>query len=44
MTIEKTSNGYLITDIIDGYLVKKLFIFYSRKNAVQSFKKIYKLN
>jgi len=40
MTIEKNINGYwLITDIINGYFVKKVYGGYTKKEAIQLFKK-----
>lgn len=43
MHIEKitgvNSGGYRITDIIDGYYVSKLYIGYTRTEAIAQFKR-----
>lgn len=38
MTIEKTLNGILITDIMDGQLVKQIYQGYALKDAKKKFK------
>lgn len=39
MTIEKNHNGALIiTDIVKGYLFKRIFYGYSKKDAIKLFK------
>ena len=43
MTIEKQSNGsLLISDIVNGYYVKKVYYFYSKKEAMKLFKEYIK--
>ena len=40
MTIEKQGNKlYKITDIINGYLVSRVYYYYTRKQAIINFKK-----
>jgi hypothetical protein len=39
MIIERQGNGsILISDIIDGYWIKKVYYFYSKKEAVKLFR------
>lgn len=38
MTIEKTSQGIRITDIVKGEYISKHYIGYSKKEAVKRFK------
>lgn len=39
MTITKTQNGIYISDIINGYLVKRLYVGYTKREAKKLFKK-----
>jgi hypothetical protein len=40
MTIEKGNQGqWIVTDIINGYLVSKQFFGYNKKEAIKLFKK-----
>ena len=39
MTIERQGNGsLLISDIVNGYYVKKVYYFYSKKEAIKLFR------
>jgi hypothetical protein len=39
MTIERQHNGsLLISDIVNGYYVKKVYYFYSKKEAIKLFR------
>lgn len=39
MTIEKTMQGaWCISDIIDGYLVRKVYYFYTKREAIAAWK------
>ena len=39
MIIERQSNGsLLISDIVDGYWIKKVYYFYSKKEAIKLFR------
>lgn len=38
MTIEKTLQGYRISTMHQGYLITRLYIGYSKKEAIQQFK------
>jgi hypothetical protein len=39
MIIERQGNGsLLISDIVDGYWIKKVYYFYSKKEAVKLFR------
>lgn len=42
MTLIKQSNGFLISDIINNHYIKKLYIGYSKKQAVNNFKQFCK--
>ena len=43
MTIRKSFQGaWIISDIIDGYLVEKQYMFYTKKEAIRLFKENYK--
>jgi hypothetical protein len=41
MTIERTSPlaGYRLTDIINGYYVSRLYLGYTKREAIAKFKK-----
>jgi len=40
MSIKKNVNGYwIISDIIDGYRVQKIYIGYTKRKALSMFKK-----
>lgn len=34
MTIENNNGAFIITDIIKGFLFKRVYIFYSKREAV----------
>ena len=39
MTIDKNAEGaWRITDIVDGYLVTRVYYFYTKKEALKLFK------
>jgi hypothetical protein len=39
MIIERQGNGsLLISDIVDGYWIKKVYYFYSKKEAIKLFR------
>lgn len=39
MIVERQGNGsILISDIVDGYWIKKVYYFYSKKEAVKLFR------
>ena len=39
MIIERQGNGsLLISDIVDGYLLKQVYYFYSKKEAIKLFR------
>jgi hypothetical protein len=39
MTVERQHNGsLLISDIVNGYYVKKVYYFYSKKEAIKLFR------
>jgi hypothetical protein len=43
MTIERQGNGsLLISDIVNGYYVKKVYYFYSKKEAIKLFREYIK--
>jgi hypothetical protein len=43
MIIERQGNGsLLISDIVDGYLLKQVYYFYSKREAIKLFKNIKK--
>ena len=43
MIIERQSNGsLLISDIVDGYLLKQVYYFYSKREAIKLFKNLKK--
>jgi len=43
MTVEKQHNGsFLISDIVNGYYVKKVYYFYSKKEAMKLFREYIK--
>jgi hypothetical protein len=43
MTIERQHNGsLLISDIVNGYYVKKVYYFYSKKEAMKLFREYIK--
>jgi rRNA processing protein Krr1/Pno1 len=43
MTVERQSNGsLLISDIVNGYHVKKVYYFYSKKEAMKLFREYIK--
>jgi hypothetical protein len=43
MTVERQSNGsLLISDIVNGYYVKKVYYFYSKKEAMKLFREYIK--
>ena len=43
MTIERQHNGsLLISDIVNGYYVKKVYYFYSKKEAMKLFREYLK--
>lgn len=42
MTIEVKPNGILISDIIDGCYIKRLFLFHSLTSAKKEFKRYVK--
>lgn len=43
MIIERQGNGsLLISDIVDGYLLKQVYYFYSKREAIKLFKNLKK--
>ena len=43
MIVERQGNGsLLISDIVDGYLLKQVYYFYSKREAIKLFKNIKK--
>lgn len=42
MIIENLNGSWIISEIINGYLTTKKYLFYTRKEAVASFKKYVK--
>ena len=43
MIIERQGNGsLLISDIVDGYLLKQVYYFYSKKEAIKLFNNLKK--
>jgi hypothetical protein len=43
MTVERQNNGsLLISDIVNGYYVKKVYYFYSKKEAMKLFREYIK--
>jgi hypothetical protein len=43
MIIERQGNGsLLISDIVDGYWIKKVYYFYSKKEAMKLFREYIK--
>ena len=43
MIVERQGNGsLLISDIVDGYLLKQVYYFYSKKEAIKLFKNLKK--
>ena len=43
MIVEKQGNGsLLISDIVDGYLLKQVYYFYSKREAIKLFKNLKK--
>lgn len=42
MTIKNTSIGWYISDIVKGYLVQKNYYGYTKRQAIQLFKKEFK--
>ena len=43
MTVERQHNGsLLISDIVNGYYVKKVYYFYSKKEAIKLFREYIK--
>ncbi len=39
MIVERQSNGsLLISDIVDGYWIKQVYYFYSKKEAIKLFR------
>ena len=39
MTIERTINGYWrLSDVVDGFLVSKVYIGYSKEEALRAFR------
>lgn len=42
MTIERSVYGWVVTDVINGYLVSRLYIGYTKKEARQRFMEEYK--
>ena len=43
MIVERQSNGsILISDIVDGYWIKKVYYFYSKKEAMKLFREYIK--
>ena len=43
MIVERQGNGsLLISDIVDGYLLKKVYYFYSKREAIKLFKNLKK--
>lgn len=40
MTVEKTAQGaWVISDIIDNQLVRRVYFFYTKREAIQNFRK-----
>lgn len=43
MIVERQGNGsLLISDIVDGYLLKQVYYFYSKREAIKLFKNLKK--
>ena len=43
MIVERQGNGsLLISDIVDGYWIKKVYYFYSKKEAIKLFREYIK--
>ena len=43
MLVERQGNGsLLISDIVDGYLLKQVYYFYSKREAIKLFKNLKK--
>ncbi len=43
MEIRKNKNGYwVISDIMKGYFIEKKYLYYTKKEAIQLFKKAIK--
>ena len=44
MTITKICGGYLISDIVNGYLLHRTYVGYTKKESVKLFKSLIKQN
>ena len=44
MNIEKKNGGYSISEIVEGYLFSRFYLFYTKKESIKMFNKAKNLN